>query len=202
MKLSIFPILRLTLGLVCLIPGMSSAETVAMATYHFSATVGASTCLSQLSTINGTSPDIDFGLLAIHAAEGVAEKTETVTLSLNCSDSPFVPVAVGLAFSIPNGDVDVSNSARLYPRAPASPGTAQTALYYEWSWGNGIENEVDGLFPNNAVNLKDNAATSYTLKHATNKSTWDFPLKITRGVNGSPGAGDYTTSVTVTISYQ
>lgn len=199
MKLSILPILRMTLGLVCFIPGISSAETVATAVYHFSAKVGASTCQTQLSTINGTSPDIDFGLLT----EGnTTEKTANVSLALDCATSPFLPKTVGLRFNIPNGTVEDSNTARLYPQV--SMGVTQTDLYYDWSWGNGIENEVDGLFPNNAVNLKDNAATSYTLKQATNKSTWTFPLRITRGVNNFSGvaAGEYETSVTVNISYQ
>ena len=196
MKLSISPILRMTLGLVCFIPGISSAETVATAVYHFSAKVGASTCQTQLSTINGTSPDIDFGLLT----EESPEKTENVTLALDCATSPFYPKTVGLRFNISNGTVEDNNTARLYPQV--SMGVTQTDLYYDWSWGNGIENEVDGLLPNNAVNLKDNAATSYTLKQADNKSTWVFPLRIIRGVNHFPGAGDYSTSVTVNIIYQ
>lgn len=196
MELSAFPVIRVILGLACLIPGMSSAVTTATATYHLSAKVGAASCVPYLTTGNGI--DIDFGLLAVATVNQNEEKV--VILKLDCTDSPSLPGEVGLEFSTQNSVVTPDNPGRLYPRTPA--GETQTAFYYDLAWGEGVEDVVTDLNTGGAININGTDAVRYALKQSSDKTTWDFPLRITRIVNGSPVAGDYATSVTVNISYQ
>ncbi|HHQ8364274.1 TPA: hypothetical protein ACSUN1_000571 [Salmonella enterica subsp. diarizonae] len=199
MELSAFPVIRVILGLVCLIPGMSSATT-AEATYNLSARVGSATCKPSLMTDNGT--DIDFGLLAV--ATGNKEE-KVVTLKLDCTNSALLPDKVGLEFSTENGDVPPDYPDRLYPRAPGGA-TTQKAFYYALAWDEGIQNVVTDLAPGTAIGINSissiHSAGPYALNQSPGRTTWDFPLRITRIMSSSPVAGDYVTSVTVKISYQ
>lgn len=202
MELSAFPVIRVILGLVCLIPGMSSATT-AEATYNLSARVGSATCEPSLMTDNGT--DIDFGLLAV--ATGNQEEKDVI-LKLDCTQSALLPGEVGLEFSsdLSDGDVPPAYPDRLYPRAPGGAMT-QKAFYYALAWGEGIQDVVTGLTPGTAIGISNGISTihgtgPYALNQSSGRTTWDFPLRITRIMSGSPVAGDYVTSVTVKISYQ
>lgn len=198
MELSAFPVIRVILGLVCLIPGMSSATT-AEATYNLSARVGSATCEPSLMTDNGT--DIDFGLLAV--ATGTQEEKDVI-LTLDCTQSALLPDKVGLEFSTENGDVPPAYPDRLYPRAPGGA-TTQKAFYYALAWGEGIQDVVTGLTPGTAIGINSigniYSAGPYALNQSSDRTTWDFPLRITRIMSGSPVAGDYVASVTVKISY-
>ncbi|MCO7050970.1 type 1 fimbrial protein [Proteus terrae] len=204
MKLSIFPIIRLTLGLFCLIPGVSSAETVATAVYHLSAKVAASTCETQLTTFNHVSPDIDFGLLTAESPE----KTKEITVVLDCTNTIFQPQTIKLSFGpSATGYVDPNNEGRLYSRiSGSSPQSVGTGLYYDWQWGAifSIDNtiSVNKIFPYTTVNLRDNSTNTYPLIEGAD--VYDFPLIITRRVNNfsEVTAGEYETSVIVNISYQ
>lgn len=204
MKLSIFPVIRLTLGLFCIIPGVSSAETVATAVYHLSAKVTASTCETQLATFNHVSPDIDFGLLTAESPE----KTQEITLVLDCRISPFMPQTIKLSFEpSATGYVDPNNEGRLYSRVSgSSPQSVGTGLYYDWQWGNNLSIDntisVNKIFPYTAINLRENSTNTYTLVEGGD--VYDFSILITRRVNdfSEVTAGEYETSVTVNISYQ
>ncbi|EAA6552183.1 hypothetical protein DLB95_22865 [Salmonella enterica subsp. diarizonae] len=205
MKITLFTLSRIVALLVIPVP-YALSESVVTGVFNLEATLQASTCLNMLDTTT----DIDFGGLALRDGPAAAEKTMNVNLTLDCTDSPFPPVKVGIGFGVTGGKVSPSDNARLEPASPS--GLPQSIVYYKWAWADGINDAVvqspggslTGLIPGTAVNLKDTALIrKYQLKQEENRDKWVFPLSITRKLAaGNPAAGVYSASVKVDISYE
>ncbi|EJF3710562.1 hypothetical protein ABCJ02_004381 [Salmonella enterica] len=189
-----------------------NAQTVAKATFNLQAQLKEPTCnpaLTSSGDANGGG-NVDFGLISL-ADGGSVEKTKHVVLTLTC-DSAFPPSVVGIGFDVKKGGISALDTARLYPDEEAT-GIIQYNLWYDWAWGEGINEAVAkppeggyGLKPGEKVELIIKVAGSrqYGLVQKENRSTWAFPVDITRNASdiATLSAGDYIAAVQVNISYE
>ncbi|EMA9950535.1 hypothetical protein U5861_000873 [Salmonella enterica] len=186
-----------------------NAQTEARAIFNLQAQLKEPTC-NQALTSSGDADgggNVDFGTISLADGSSV-EKTKHVVLTLTC-DSASPPSVAGIGFNIKNGTTSPLDSAKLYPEK--APGIFQDNLSYDWAWGKGIDEAVAetqgyaGLKPGEKVNLVINVETSrqYGLVQKENRSTWAFPVDITRNARdiATLSAGDYIAAVQVNISY-
>ncbi|EMY1531180.1 hypothetical protein AAEU76_004976 [Salmonella enterica subsp. enterica serovar Wedding] len=189
-----------------------NAQTTASATFNLKAELQAPTCNHSLASSGDadSAGNVDFGTIS-SAEGGNAEETKHVVLTLNC-DSSYPPSVTGIGFSILTGNADSGTAGRLYPTGPDNS-TGNTNLYYNWAWGQKINDTVMknpgdgyvGLSPGQPVGLSDNAGFQrYRLVPSKERQEWAFPLDITREVKNIANvtAGDYSAAVRVNIAYQ
>lgn len=210
MKTTLFTAGQVMACLMLLSPGAFAEDyhKDVTAEFHLRARYKDFTCQSALTAsgdISGTI--IDFGTFSSDSVD----ITKTVALTLKCDSD--LPDTVKVSFSVVNpAMVDETNNRRLYPSDP--DGKQQTNLYYDWVWGDAINNTVkqsasDGAHkavkPNDGVNLSGTSGPDVyevvSEGHASN--VLEFPLKIIRGVKETDklAAGNYTADVKVTVSY-
>ncbi|ELQ6863220.1 hypothetical protein QRG94_004342 [Salmonella enterica] len=187
-----------------------NAQTEARAIFNLQAQLKEPTC-NQTLTSSGDADgggNVDFGTISL-ADGGSVEKTKHVVLTLTC-DSTSPPSVAGIGFNVKNGTTSPLDSAKLYPEK--APGISQDNLSYDWAWGKGIDDavaetpEYAGLKPGEKVDLviKVTGSRQYGLVQKENRSTWAFPVDITRNASdiASLRAGDYIAAVQVNISYE
>lgn len=187
-----------------------NAQTEAGATFNLQAQLKEPTC-NQTLTSSGDADgggNVDFGTISV-ADGGSVEKTKHVVLTLTC-DSTSPPSVAGIGFNVKNGTTSPLDSAKLYPEK--ATGISQDNLSYDWAWGKGIDDavaetpEYAGLKPGEKVDLVIKVAGSrqYGLVQKENRSTWAFPVDITRNARdiATLSAGDYIAAVQVNISYE
>ncbi|EBH0783485.1 hypothetical protein FJ875_25295 [Salmonella enterica] len=187
-----------------------NAQTEARAIFNLQAQLKEPTC-NQTLTSSGDADgggNVDFGTISV-ADGGSVEKTKHVVLTLTC-DSTSPPSVAGIGFNVKNGTTSTLDSAKLYPEK--APGISQDNLSYDWAWGKDIDDavaetpEYAGLKPGEKVDLIIKVAGSrpYGLVQKENRSTWAFPVDITRNARdiATLSAGDYIAAVQVNISYE
>ncbi|EDC5360353.1 hypothetical protein RBO47_000958 [Salmonella enterica] len=189
-----------------------NAQTEARATFNLQAELKEPTC-NQTLTSSGDADgegNVDFGSISL-ADGGSVEKKKHVVLTLTC-DSASPPSVVGIGFNVKKGGIAALDTARLYP--DEATGSIQYNLWYDWAWGEGINEAVAenpdagyaGLKAGEKVDLIIKAAGSrqYGLVQKENRSTWAFPVDITRNASDIEilSAGDYIAAVQVNISYE
>ncbi|ENO2526202.1 hypothetical protein ACBB58_003992 [Salmonella enterica] len=187
-----------------------NAQTEARAIFNLQAQLKEPTC-NQALTSSGdadSAGNVDFGTISV-ADGGSVEKTKHVVLTLTC-DSASPPSVAGIGFNVKNGTTSPLDAAKLYPEK--ATGISQDNLSYDWAWGKGIDEavaetpEYAGLKPGEKVDLviKVEASRQYGLVQKENRSTWAFPVDITRNARdiATVSAGDYIAAVQVNISYE
>ncbi|EJC0214391.1 hypothetical protein MXZ45_004444 [Salmonella enterica] len=187
-----------------------NAQTTAGATFNLQAELKEPTCNSLTSSGDADGAgNVDFGFIS-SADGGNVEKTKHVVLTLTC-DSAFPPNVAGIGFSVVKGSIDSLDAGKLYPEK--TPEGLQYNLYYDWVWGQNINDTVmkdpggnyTGLSPGQAVGLLDDADShSYMLVQKKDQQDWAFPLDITRNVRDIAAlmAGDYNAVIQVNIRYE
>ncbi|ECI4527884.1 hypothetical protein DQZ30_02410 [Salmonella enterica subsp. diarizonae] len=190
-----------------------NAQTEARAIFNLQAQLKEPTC-NQALTSSGDADgggNVDFG--AISLAETNMEKTKHVVLRLTC-DSASLPFVAGIGFKVVKGYMD-EETGHLYPKMMMGDGDYRIPanLWYDWTWGKNINEAVadkpgegyPGLKVGQKVDLSQQTPGSqYLLVQKEGKVTWDFPVDITRKLEGSISslpAGDYIAAVQVNISY-
>ncbi|EBH1518722.1 hypothetical protein CBX60_23465 [Salmonella enterica subsp. enterica serovar Pensacola] len=210
MKTTLFTAGQVMACLMLLSPGAFAEEyhKDVSAVFHLKAMYKDVTCQSALAAsgdISGTT--IDFGTFSSDSKD----ITKKVVLTLTCDSDLPDTVKVGFSVLSP-AKVDADNNSRLYPSG--TDGKQQTNLYYDWVWGDKINNTVKQsvgdsahktVKPNDGVDLSGaSSADVYEIVSQSNGGkSLNFPLDITRKVKETSqlAAGDYTADVTVTISY-
>ncbi|AXC70050.1 hypothetical protein DOE63_32755 (plasmid) [Salmonella enterica subsp. diarizonae serovar 59:z10:-] len=185
------------------------------AVFNLSAKYKNVTCNNKLLTDgNSGNTTIDFGTFS----SDTPEKTKSVVLTLDCRNGTDLPDTVKVGFSVSTpATVDDSETNRLYPY-PSAPGeSAQKILYYDWEWGDGINNTVKSsgvngvhktLHSGDKIDLKGNSAGDVYEVFSEGGKAYEltFPLKITRNVDTNKiaqlTAGEYTAAVTVNVTYE
>lgn len=191
-----------------------NAQTTASATFNLQAQLKESTCEPALTSSGDadSAGNIDFGSNSL--ADGViVEKTKHVVLTLTC-DSASPPSMVRIGFNVNKGEIVSPKNARLYPEPENAPEIIQTNLWYDWAWGEGIDEAVAinrdegyaGLSPGEKIDLlsKVTGSRQYGLVQKENRSTWAFPVDITRNASdiATLSGGGYIAAVQVDISYE
>ncbi|EBD6544464.1 hypothetical protein C1366_22075 [Salmonella enterica] len=213
MKITLFTVGQIMACLMLLSPVVFAEDyhKDVTAEFHLRARYKDVTCQSALTAsgdISGTI--IDFGTFS---SDSVV-KEKHVALTLDCSNGTGLPDTVKVSFSVVNpAMVDETNNRRLYPSDP--DGKQQTNLYYDWVWGDAINNTVkqsasDGAHKavksNDGVNLSGTSGPDVyeVVSEGLASNVLEFPLKITRGVKETDklAAGNYKADVKVTVSYE
>lgn len=170
------------------------------------------TCDTALVTsgdINGS--EINFGTFS----SDQVYKTKNVVLTLDCSQGSDLPDTVRVSFSVQSpADVDSGQSNRLYPVKEEPSPHGQNNLYFDWAWGDNINDTLQQVVSNQGyTGVTKDAPVDLSKKqivYEVNKNTptkaqsiLHFPLKITRGVKDTNAleAGNYSAAVTMSVSY-
>lgn len=206
MKTTLFTASQIMACLLLLSPGAFGGDHKDVsANFHLKAKYSNTTCGDKLTTrgdISGTI--IDFGTFSSDSVE----KTRSVVLTLTCESD--LPDTVKIGFSVMGpAQVDGTAKNRLYPSDPS--GNQQRNLYYDWVWGKTITDAVKNTPVDSAhkglssVDLSGGSSAEVyeIVPQVSGEKTLNFPLEITRNVKetNNLAAGDYSASVTVTVSY-
>lgn len=206
MKTTLFTASQIMACLLLLSPGAFGGDNKNVsANFHLKAKYSNTTCGDKLTTSGEISGEtIDFGTFSSDSVE----KTRHVVLTLKCDSD--LPDTVKIGFSVmPPAQVDEMAKNRLYPSDPS--GNNQNNLYYDWVWGKTITDAVKNTPVDSAhkglssVDLSGGSSADVyeIVPQARGEKSLNFPLDITRNVKetNSLAAGDYSASVTVTVSY-
>ncbi|EDI1752286.1 hypothetical protein GD488_22550 [Salmonella enterica] len=207
MKTTLFTASQIMACLLLLSPGASGGDNKNVsANFHLKATYRNTTCDKTLTAsgddISGTT--IDFGTFSSDSVE----KTRSVVLTLTCDSDLPETVKIGFSVMAP-AQVDEMAKNRLYPSDLS--GNNQKNLYYDWVWGSKIADAVKNTPVDSAhkglssVDLSGGSSAEVyeIVPQVSGEKSLNFPLEITRNVKetNSLAAGDYSASVTVTVSY-
>ncbi len=206
MKTTLFTASQIMACLLLLSPGAFGGDHKDVsANFHLKATYRNTTCdktLTASGDISGTT--IDFGTFSSDSVE----KTRSVVLRLTCNSDLPETVKIGFSVMAP-AQVDEMAKNRLYPSDLS--GNKQKNLYYDWVWGSKIADAVKNIPGNSAhkglssVDLTGDSSTDVyeIVPQVSGEKSLNFPLEITRNVKetNNLAAGDYSASVTVTVSY-